>query len=142
MRRVFQHGIYAERSFPDLSGGLGNVAGDQLKAASDLGVPVVGVGLLYQQGYFRQMIEPERNAAGPFPYNDPGQLPIAPLRQANGEWLRLEIALPGILGLATCLAGPGRQELSFTCWTARAPRTFRLIGGSRANFMAAARSCV
>jgi starch phosphorylase len=41
-------------ALPIYSGGLGNVAGDQLKAASDLGVPVVGVGLLYQQGYFRQ----------------------------------------------------------------------------------------
>ena len=39
------------------AGGLGNVAGDQLKAASDLGVPVVGVGLLYDQGYFRQVID-------------------------------------------------------------------------------------
>jgi starch phosphorylase len=43
-------------ALPIYSGGLGNVAGDQLKAASDLGVPVVGVGLLYQQGYFRQVI--------------------------------------------------------------------------------------
>src|SRR5208283_946217 len=42
---------------PIYSGGLGNVAGDQLKAASDLGVPVVGVGVLYQQGYFRQEID-------------------------------------------------------------------------------------
>src|SRR5208282_4319043 len=41
-------------ALPIYSGGLGNVAGDQLKAASDLGVPVIGVGLLYQQGYFRQ----------------------------------------------------------------------------------------
>src|SRR5579872_2796686 len=41
-------------ALPIYSGGLGNVAGDQLKAANDLGVPVVGVGLLYQQGYFRQ----------------------------------------------------------------------------------------
>ena len=44
-------------ALPIYSGGLGNVAGDQLKAASDLGVPLVGVGLLYQQGYFRQIIE-------------------------------------------------------------------------------------
>ena len=44
-------------ALPIYSGGLGNVAGDQLKAASDLGVPVVGVGLLYQQGYFRQEID-------------------------------------------------------------------------------------
>ena len=82
-------------ALPIYSGGLGNVAGDQLKAASDLGVPVVGVGLLYQQGYFRQAIDKNGDQEALFPYNDPGQLPISPLRQANGEWLRLEIALPG-----------------------------------------------
>lgn len=82
-------------ALPIYSGGLGNVAGDQLKAASDLGVPVVGVGLLYQQGYFRQVIDEEGAQQALYPYNDPGQLPITPLRQPNGEWLRLEIALPG-----------------------------------------------
>jgi len=82
-------------ALPIYSGGLGNVAGDQLKAASDLGVPVVGVGLLYQQGYFRQVIDKDGVQEALFPYNDPGQLPITPLREENGEWLRLEIALPG-----------------------------------------------
>jgi starch phosphorylase len=82
-------------ALPIYSGGLGNVAGDQLKAASDLGVPVVGVGLLYQQGYFRQVIDEDGAQQALYPYNDPGQLPITPLRQPNGEWLRLEIALPG-----------------------------------------------
>ena len=82
-------------ALPIYSGGLGNVAGDQLKAASDLGVPVVGVGLLYQQGYFRQVIDKGGAQQALFPYNDPGQLPITPLRQENGEWLRLEIELPG-----------------------------------------------
>jgi starch phosphorylase len=80
---------------PIYSGGLGNVAGDQLKAASDLGVPVVGVGLLYQQGYFRQVIDHDGAQQALYPYNEPGQLPISPLRQANGEWLRLEVSLPG-----------------------------------------------
>src|SRR5437016_12729716 len=82
-------------ALPNYSGGLGNVAGDQLKATSDLGVPVVGVGLLYQQGYFRQVIDKDGAQQALFPYSDPGQLPITPLRQANGEWLRLEIDLPG-----------------------------------------------
>jgi len=82
-------------ALPIYSGGLGNVAGDQLKAASDLGVPVVGVGLLYQQGYFRQVIDKDGKQQALFPYNDPGQLPITPLRETNGEWLRLEIKLPG-----------------------------------------------
>jgi glycogen phosphorylase len=82
-------------ALPIYSGGLGNVAGDQLKAASDLGVPVVGVGLLYQQGYFRQVIGKDGEQQALYPFNDPGQLPITPLRHPNGEWLRLEIALPG-----------------------------------------------
>jgi len=82
-------------ALPIYSGGLGNVAGDQLKAASDLGVPVIGVGLLYQQGYFRQVIDKNGEQEALYPYNDPGQLPITPLREANGQWLRLEITLPG-----------------------------------------------
>ena len=82
-------------ALPIYSGGLGNVAGDQLKAASDLGVPVIGVGLLYQQGYFRQVIGQGGNQQALYPYNDPGQLPITPVREPNGEWLRLEVKLPG-----------------------------------------------
>ena len=82
-------------SLPIYSGGLGNVAGDQLKASSDLGVPVVGVGLLYQQGYFHQVIDKDGLQQALFPYNDPGKLPIAPLRQANGDLLRFEIVWPG-----------------------------------------------
>jgi starch phosphorylase len=82
-------------ALPIYSGGLGNVAGDQLKAASDLGVPIVGIGLLYQQGYFRQEIDKNGEQQALFPYNDPGQLPVIPLRDENGEWLRLEIELPG-----------------------------------------------
>ena len=82
-------------ALPIYSGGLGNVAGDQMKAASDLGVPVVGVGLLYGQGYFRQDFDLEGRQQALYPVNDPGQLPIRPLRQPNGEWLRLQIQLPG-----------------------------------------------
>ena len=80
---------------PIYSGGLGNVAGDQLKTASNLAVPVTAVGLLYQQGYFRQEIDAQGQQQALYPYNDPGQLPIQPLREANGEWLRLAVDLPG-----------------------------------------------
>src|ERR1035437_10382347 len=99
-------------ALPIYSGGLGNVAGDQLNAASDLGVPVAGVGLLYQQGYFRQVIGKNGEQQALFPYNDPGQLPITPLRQPNGEWLRLEIALPGYsVWLRAWQAKVGRVKL-------------------------------
>jgi starch phosphorylase len=99
-------------ALPIYSGGLGNVAGDQLKAASDLGVPVVGIGLLYQQGYFRQEIDQNGEQQALYPYNDPGQLPVVPLRDANGEWLRLKIELPGYsVWLRTWLVQVGRIKL-------------------------------
>ena len=82
-------------ALPIYSGGLGNVAGDQLKAASNLGVPVIGIGLLYQQGYFRQEIDAQGHQQALYPFNDPGQLPIRPVREPNGEWLRLVLPLPG-----------------------------------------------
>ncbi len=99
-------------ALPIYSGGLGNVAGDQLKAASDLGVPVVGVGLLYQQGYFRQLIDKNGDQQALYPYNEPGQLPVTPLRRPDGEWLRLEIALPGYsIWLRTWQVQVGRTKL-------------------------------
>src|SRR5512138_1664097 len=99
-------------ALPIYSGGLGNVAGDQLKAASDLGVPVVGVGLLYQQGYFRQVIGADGAQHAFYPYNDPMQLPIIPVRDASGEWVRLEIRLPGYtVWLRAWQAQVGRVKL-------------------------------
>ena len=82
-------------ALPIYSGGLGNVAGDQLKAASDLGVPVVGIGLLYQHGYFRQVIDRNGVQQAIYPYNDPAQMPVTPCLQANGEWLRVSVEMPG-----------------------------------------------
>ena len=82
-------------ALPIYSGGLGNVAGDYLKAGSDLGVPLVGVGLLYQQGYFRQTIDADGVQHALYPYNDPGQLPITPVRDKDGAWVRLKVQLPG-----------------------------------------------
>ena len=89
-------------ALPIYSGGLGNVAGDQMKAASDLGVPVLGVGLLYGQGYFRQDFDSDGRQQALYPVNDPGQLPIRPLRQKNGEWLRLQVHLSGALIWLRC----------------------------------------
>jgi starch phosphorylase len=99
-------------ALPIYSGGLGNVAGDQMKAASDLGVPVVGVGLLYGQGYFRQEFDSEGRQQALYPVNDPGQLPIRPLRRKNGEWLRLQIHLSGALIWLRCWeVSVGRTKL-------------------------------
>ncbi len=82
-------------ALPIYSGGLGNVAGDQLKAASDLGVPVVGIGLLYQQGYFRQEFDSQGGQQVLYPVNEPGQLPIRPVRTSDGDLLRMPMRLPG-----------------------------------------------
>jgi starch phosphorylase len=99
-------------ALPIYSGGLGNVAGDQLKAASDLGVPVVGVGLLYQQGYFRQEIDRDGSQQEIYPFNNPGQLPIEPLRDSAGEWLRIPLHLrDATLWVRTWLAHVGRTKL-------------------------------
>jgi len=99
-------------ALPIYSGGLGNVAGDQLKAASDLGVPVVGIGLLYQVGYFRQHIDAAGKQIALYPFNDPGQLPIRPVRQQDGEWLRIALDLPGFkLWIRTWEVQVGRTKL-------------------------------
>jgi starch phosphorylase len=82
-------------ALPIYSGGLGILAGDYLKTASDLGVPVVGVGLLYQLGYFRQALDRRGEQLAFFPYNDPTMLPAVPLRDARGEWLHVTVELPG-----------------------------------------------
>lgn len=74
-------------SLPLYSGGLGNVAGDQLKAASDLGVPVIAVGMLWQHGYFRQEIDSAGRQHALFPVNDTAQMPIEPLLRPDGSLL-------------------------------------------------------
>ncbi|MCF7200891.1 alpha-glucan family phosphorylase [Pseudomonas oligotrophica] len=83
-------------ALPIYSGGLGNVAGDQLKAASDLGVPVVAVGMLWQHGYFRQGIDGDGRQQALYPVNDTRQLPVEPLTDPAGQPLRLTFNLPGM----------------------------------------------
>ena len=123
-------------ALPIYSGGLGNVAGDQLKAASDLGVPVVGIGLLYQHGYFRQVIDRDGNQQALYPYNDPQKLPITAVCQSDGSPLRLEIVLPHCsLWLRAWQVQVGRVKLYLldTSDSANAPRhqliTGELYGG-------------
>ena len=80
---------------PLYAGGLGILAGDFLKTASDLGIPVIGIGLLYQEGYFRQLIDAAGTQHEAYPYNDPGSSPIQPARDADGSWLHIRLDLPG-----------------------------------------------
>ncbi len=82
-------------ALPLYAGGLGVLAGDFLKTASDLGLPAVGVGLLYQQGYFRQLVDPTGAQQEAYPYNDPAGLPIRPVVAPTGARLRIPLELPG-----------------------------------------------
>jgi starch phosphorylase len=79
---------------PQYSGGLGILAGDHLKAASDLGVPIIGVGLLYGSGYFRQSLSPDGWQLEHYPSMDPQGLPVQALHDAHGDPVRIVIALP------------------------------------------------
>jgi starch phosphorylase len=80
---------------PQYSGGLGILAGDHLKAASDLGVPIVGVGLLYRAGYFAQSLSREGWQQERYPVLDPNGLPISLLRDDVNEPLKVRVGLPG-----------------------------------------------
>ncbi|BEP11753.1 glycosyltransferase family 1 protein [Acidothermaceae bacterium B102] len=80
---------------PQYSGGLGILAGDHLKAASDIGVPIIGVGLLYQHGYFSQSLSADGWQLERYPPIDPYGLPLELLRAADGSPLRVEVGFPG-----------------------------------------------
>src|SRR5207245_1947138 len=80
---------------PQYSGGLGILAGDHLKAASDLGVPLIGVGLLYRAGYFAQSLSADGWQLEHYPALDPHGLPLKLLRQADGTAAVISVPLPG-----------------------------------------------
>lgn len=79
---------------PQYSGGLGILAGDHLKAASDLGVPIVGVGLLYKAGYFKQAFTRDGWQTETYPVSDPDGLPLTQLREADGTPAVISLPLP------------------------------------------------
>jgi starch phosphorylase len=80
---------------PQYSGGLGILAGDHLKSASDLGVPIIGVGLFYRAGYFRQSLSLDGWQQEAYPVVDPDELPLSLLREADGSPVVVRIGLPG-----------------------------------------------
>ncbi|HTX96719.1 MAG TPA: alpha-glucan family phosphorylase [Mycobacterium sp.] len=82
-------------ALPIYAGGLGVLAGDHMKSATDLGAPVVGVGLLYQQGYFRQALDSQGNQRELYPFSDPSEIPLQRLRGKNGAWIRIPLYFPG-----------------------------------------------
>ncbi|HZK06462.1 MAG TPA: alpha-glucan family phosphorylase [Actinomycetaceae bacterium] len=98
---------------PQYSGGLGILAGDHLKSASDLGIPIVGVGLLYGAGYFDQSLTPDGWQAESYPVLDPDDLPLELLREDDGGPARVSLSLPGgrTLAAQVWLARIGRVPL-------------------------------
>ncbi|MDT0400259.1 MULTISPECIES: glycosyltransferase family 1 protein [Streptomyces] len=82
-------------ALPQYSGGLGILAGDHLKAASDLGVPLIGVGLLYRHGYFRQSLSRDGWQQEHYPVLDPNELPLDQLKESDGTPAQVTLALPG-----------------------------------------------
>lgn len=75
------------------SGGLGILSGDHTKSASDLGLPLVGIGLMYRHGYFRQVVDPDGQQEHFFPDYDPWRIPLAPVLDDDGHDLRIELPL-------------------------------------------------
>jgi len=108
-----EYGITA--ALPQYSGGLGILAGDHLKSASDLGVPVIAVGLLYRHGYFTQSLSADGWQAERYPSDDPNGLPLELLRDDPGAPVKITV------GLAA-----GRQ-LAAQVWVAQVGRVPLLL---------------
>lgn len=101
-------------SLPIYSGGLGILAGDHCKSASDLGLPFVGVGLLYRQGYFFQTIDGAGNQNAQYVDSDFDDLPVSPVLREDGSELRVAVPLPG-------------REVALKIWQTRIGRVRLLL---------------
>ena len=82
-------------SLPIYSGGLGILAGDHCKAASDMGLPFIGVGLLYRQGYFQQTLTADGHQQATYNDSDFDDLPVSPVLDANGQEVLVAVEFPG-----------------------------------------------
>lgn len=106
-----EYGVAA--ALPQYSGGLGILAGDHLKAASDLGVPIIGIGLYYRSGYFRQSLTRDGWQREQYPVCDPDAAPISLLREDSGAPARVSVGLPDgrVLAARIWVARVGRVPL-------------------------------
>lgn len=132
----FEFGFH--ESLPIYSGGLGILAGDHCKTASDLGLNFVGVGLLYRQGYFNQTIDNEGNQHAQYTTSDFDDLPVTPLVHKDGSELRVSVPLPGrdvVLKVWQARVGHVRLFLLDTYLPENSPAdrdiAHRLYGGDR-----------
>ena len=100
-------------ALPQYSGGLGILAGDHLKAASDLGVPIIGLGLFYRSGYFRQSLSRDGWQLEQYPVCDPDASPVALLRDEAGVPVHVSVGLAGgrVLAARIWVARVGRIPL-------------------------------
>ncbi len=97
-------------SLPIYSGGLGVLSGDHLKSASDLGLPLVGVGLLYRQGYFQQYLNPDGFQLEVYPENDWYTMPVRPCRDSQGEAVQVRVDI-------------GESQVAAQVWEVRVGQT-------------------
>ncbi len=96
-------------SLPVYSGGLGVLAGDHLKSASDLGVPLAGIGLLYRQGYFQQRLASDGWQLEEYPSLDFFQMPVTPMKQPDGAPITITVRI-------------GKRDVRCQCWLAQVGR--------------------
>ncbi len=99
-------------SLPIYSGGLGVLAGDHMKSVSDLALPVIGIGLLYRNGYFMQKLDAHAKQVAVYPYNDFSTLPVEPVMDIEGNQVIIDIEMPGrVVHVAAWVVHVGRAKL-------------------------------
>ena len=127
---------------PIYAGGLGVLAGDLLKSASDLGVPLIGVGLFYREGYFRQIISEEGRQTEAYPVLEPDELPLSIAEPPDGEPAHRH-ASSSRAAPCTCSSAWPRSAACRSCSSTRtSPRTSRRTARSRLASTAAGARCV
>jgi len=132
----FEYGL--TEAVPNYSGGLGVLSGDHIKSASDLGVPLVGVGLLYQEGYFRQHLSADGWQQETYPDNDFHLLPLQPMLSEDGEQVKVSVPCLGeevVCGVWKLVVGRVNVLLLDANLPENSPRsraiTARLYGGDQ-----------
>ena len=103
-----EYGIH--ECLPIYSGGLGVLAGDHLKTSSDLGLPLVGVGLAYAEGYFRQALNTDGWQGERYPINDWHRMPVSPVLDGSGKRLIIHVTYPARARARAALEGAGRPR--------------------------------
>jgi glucan phosphorylase len=126
-------------SFPVYSGGLGILAGDHCKSASDMRLPFIAVGLLYRQGYFFQRIDNDGNQIANYTDSDFDDLPVHPAMREDGKEVHIQIELPGRKLEVKVWEARMSATCACACWIPTCPATAWKTATSRTSFTAAIR---